>query len=102
MFKKIWQALKSFEAMGTHGPTPHGLKAGLKRVPTHLVLYGVPSLLVCAAIPPGPWKWIPAAAMVAQGVRGEFQDVKEGEDTWRKALLDLASQSGLAILGALI
>lgn len=102
MLKRISNALRKFIAIGTGGPEPHDIKAGLKRVPTHLVLFGGPGLLAAALIPPGPWKWIPAGVMVVQAVRGEWDDVANGEDTVGKAILDGLSQSAGAIVGALL
>lgn len=81
---------------------PHGLKAAIKRLPIHLGAMGVPSLVAALLIPPGPWKWIPAAVMVGQAVRGEIEDVQDGSDTVGKAIIDGVSQSVLAIVGALI
>lgn len=102
MFKSIVSGAKKFLALGTGEAAPHGVKAGLKRIPVHLALFGGPSLLATLLIPPGPWKVIPAAIMIGQGLRGELDDVQNGEDTKGKAALDLLSQSGLAILGIFI
>lgn len=81
---------------------PHGIKDALRRVPLHLGAMGVPSLIAALLIPPGPWKWIPAAAMVGQAVRGEIADVRDGDDTVGKAIIDGISQSALAVVGALL
>ncbi len=94
--------LKKLFHAGEGGPMPHGVKAGLKRVPLHLATMGLPSLVAALLIPPGPWEWIPAAVMVAQAVRGEIDDVKNGEDTVGKAVIDGLSQSAPAVIGALL
>lgn len=82
--------------------TPHDWRAGIKRLPLHLGAMGLPSMIAAILIPPGPWKWLPAAAMVGQAIRGEIADVQEGSDTVTKAIMDGVSQSVLAIVGALI
>lgn len=102
MLKKIWGGVKKFAEVGEAGPGPHGVKSGLKRVPTHLAFFGAPSMAVALAIPPGPWKWLPAGVMLVQGIRGEWDDYHNGQDTLGKALIDVASQSTLAVVGALI
>ena len=94
--------IHKFLSIGTHGPQPHNLKAGLKRVPVHLTTFGIPSLIVCLLIPPGPWKWIPAGILIAQAVRGEIDDVQNNEDTIGKAIVDGISQTALAILGGIL
>ena len=94
--------LKKFLALGTDGPEPHNAKAGLKRAPVHLALFGVPSVVAIALIPPGPWKWLPAGVLVAQAVRGEWDDYHGGEDTLGKAALDALTQAGPAVVAALI
>ncbi|MDE1940885.1 MAG: hypothetical protein KGI66_02085 [Patescibacteria group bacterium] len=82
---------------------PHDWKAGIRRIPLHLGAFGAPSFLVAYFLcPPGPWKWIPAVGMTVQAVRGEWDDVANGEDTVGKAIIDAASQSALAIVGALV
>ena len=96
------RAVKAFLALGTHGPEPHNAKAGIERAPVHLVTMGLPSLGVMLLLPPGPWKWIPAAVMVGQAVRCEIEDVKNGEDTVAKAILDGLTQAGPPLLGALL
>lgn len=81
---------------------PHGIKDGLKRIPLHLGAFGLPSLLAAILIPPGPWKWIPAAIMVGQAIRGEYDDVQDSSDTVGKAVIDGLSQTALAFIGAII
>lgn len=79
---------------------PHGWRDGIKRALTiHLPLFGAPSVLAVYLIP-GPFKWIVAGAMAAQAVRGELDDVKNGEDTPAKAIIDAVSQAGPAIVAA--
>jgi hypothetical protein len=98
----VKSGVRSFLAIGTHGPGPHNWKAGLKRAPVHLALFGAPSVLAVALIPPGPWKWIPAAVLVAQAIRGELDDVQHREDTPAKAIIDALTQAGPAIVAGLL
>jgi hypothetical protein len=81
---------------------PHGILAGIKRIPLHLSAFGIPSAIALLLMPPGPWKWIPLAACTAQAVRGEIDDVVNHEDTVGKAIIDGLSQCAVALIGALI
>jgi hypothetical protein len=81
---------------------PHGIKDGIKRIPLHLFTFGAGSAIALVFLPPGPLKWFPLVACAAQALRGEFDDVQNGEDTIVKALIDAASQCAVALIGALL
>jgi hypothetical protein len=81
---------------------PHGIKDGIKRIPLHVGTFGVGSAVALILLPPGPIKWFPLVACVAQAIRGEIDDVQNGEDTIVKALIDAVSQCAGALIGALL
>lgn len=85
--------------MNTPKMIPHNWWDGIKRIPLHLAAFGGPALIADLLLPPGPWKFIPAGIMISQAIRGEYDDVKNGEDTIPKAIIDGVSQSALAVLG---
>lgn len=79
------------------------LKHAFKRaIWPHLPLFGGASVAATLLIPPGPWKWIPAAVMVAQAIRGELDDYRQGEDSACKAVIDGLTQSLPAVIAALL
>jgi hypothetical protein len=81
---------------------PHGIKEGIQRIPLHIGTFGVGSAVSLILLPPGPLKWFPLVACVAQAIRGEIDDVQNGEDTIAKAIIDAASQCFGALIGALL
>jgi len=79
------------------------LKQALKRALwPHIPVFGGAGVLATLLIPPGPWKLLPAAAMIAQAIRGELDDVKQGEDSACKAIIDGLTQALPALIAGLV
>jgi hypothetical protein len=68
----------------------------------HLPLFGGGGVLATWLLPHGAWKLLPAAALVAQAIRGELNDVRNGEDSVCKAIIDGLTQALPALVAGLL
>jgi len=79
------------------------LKRALKRALwPHIPVFGGAGVLATLLLPHGPWKLLPAAALVAQAIRGELDDVHNGDDSVCKAIIDGLTQALPALIAGLL
>lgn len=75
----------------------HNWKDGVRRIPLHLATWGLGGAVVAILL-----GWLPLAFVLGAAIRGEYQDVTNGDDTAGKAAIDFVSQVILPALAGIL